>query len=168
MCEARKIFASSCTQSLDSGLSRHDGTIRASLTHARSVAAECLEHVDDLATLLDEPGTKGEPVEPRPDKKVGRELSQPDGVCSVISCTCRFNGRGIMPMSNHAARQGHAILRTILIALSIVVLAICVLMWWVTAFDAAQPMASGQKSALLHAPPSTDSTPSADAHAPGS
>ncbi|WP_243050820.1 hypothetical protein [Dyella sp. RRB7] len=53
-----------------------------------------------------------------------------------------------MPMSNHAARQGHVILRTVLIALSIVVLAVCVLMWWVTAFGTAQPMASAESPAL--------------------
>lgn len=47
-----------------------------------------------------------------------------------------------MPMSNHAARQGHVILRTVLIALSIVVLAVCVLMWWVTVFGTAEPMAA--------------------------
>ncbi|WP_430392409.1 hypothetical protein [Dyella sp. 20L07] len=54
-----------------------------------------------------------------------------------------------MPMSNHVARQGHAILRTILIALSIVVLAICVLMWWVTAFDATQSIADDGTSASI-------------------
>jgi cell division septal protein FtsQ len=42
-----------------------------------------------------------------------------------------------MPMSSHAARQGHVILRTVLIALSIVVLAVCVLMWWLTADSSA-------------------------------
>ncbi|WP_199099062.1 hypothetical protein [Dyella sp. ASV21] len=47
-----------------------------------------------------------------------------------------------MPMSSQAARTGHAILRAVLIVLSIVVLAVCVLMWWVTQFEAAQPMAS--------------------------
>jgi hypothetical protein len=52
-----------------------------------------------------------------------------------------------MPMSNHAARQGHVILRTVLIALSIVVLAVCVLMWWVTVFGTVEPMASADGSA---------------------
>jgi hypothetical protein len=57
-----------------------------------------------------------------------------------------------MPMSSHAARQGHVILRTVLIALSIVVLAVCVLMWWLTAFGPAEPMATADSSAI-HASP---------------
>lgn len=47
-----------------------------------------------------------------------------------------------MPMSNPAARQGHVILRAVLTALSIAVLLACVLMWWMTMFDASQPVAS--------------------------
>jgi hypothetical protein len=57
-----------------------------------------------------------------------------------------------MPMSSHAARQGHVILRTVLIALSIVVLAVCVLMWWLTAFGSAEPMATTDSTAI-HASP---------------
>jgi len=55
-----------------------------------------------------------------------------------------------MPMSNHAARSGHVILRTVLIALSIAVLVVCMLMWWFTVFDAAQPMADTQGAATSH------------------
>ena len=47
-----------------------------------------------------------------------------------------------MPMSSHIAREGHVILRTVLMALSIIVLAVCVLMWWVTPSGAPEPMAA--------------------------
>lgn len=57
-----------------------------------------------------------------------------------------------MPMSNHIAREGHVILRTVLIALSIVVLAVCVLMWWVTAFGSAEPMATADGSGGYSSP----------------
>jgi hypothetical protein len=57
-----------------------------------------------------------------------------------------------MPMSNHVARQGHVILRSVLIALSIVVLAVCVLMWWVTAFGTPEPMATADGSASYSSP----------------
>jgi HAMP domain-containing protein len=57
-----------------------------------------------------------------------------------------------MPMSNHVARQGHVILRTVLIALSIVVLAVCVLMWWVTVFGTAEPMANADGPASYSSP----------------
>jgi hypothetical protein len=60
-----------------------------------------------------------------------------------------------MPMSNPAARQGHVILRVVLTALSIAVLLACVLMWWMTMFDGAQPVASssgGQGQAAAAAP----------------
>jgi hypothetical protein len=47
-----------------------------------------------------------------------------------------------MPISSHIARQGHVILRTVLMALSVIVLAVCVLMWWVTAFGTSETMAA--------------------------
>ncbi|MHA6206034.1 hypothetical protein ACXU4B_16530 [Dyella soli] len=56
-----------------------------------------------------------------------------------------------MPMSNHAARKDHVILRTVLIALSIIVLLVCVLMWWVTAFDSVQQMAAASRPSVHHA-----------------
>jgi len=46
-----------------------------------------------------------------------------------------------MPMSRHIAREGHVILRTVLMALSIIVLAVCALMWWVTASTTSESMA---------------------------
>jgi hypothetical protein len=47
-----------------------------------------------------------------------------------------------MPMSRHVAREGHVILRTVLVALSIIVLAVCVLMWWVTASTTSKSIAA--------------------------
>ena len=54
-----------------------------------------------------------------------------------------------MPMSNHAAREGHVILRVVLIALSILVLMVCALMWWFTASDAYQSMAGAHAPAVV-------------------
>ncbi|WP_158543548.1 hypothetical protein [Dyella solisilvae] len=56
-----------------------------------------------------------------------------------------------MPVSSHAAREGHVILRVVLIALSILVLMVCALMWWYTASDTYQSMAGA------HAPPVVES-----------
>ena len=61
-----------------------------------------------------------------------------------------------MPMSNHAAREGHVILRVVLIALSILVLMVCALMWWYTAFDSFQSMA-GTHAPVVHATSEADS-----------
>ncbi|WP_243042229.1 hypothetical protein [Dyella sedimenti] len=58
-----------------------------------------------------------------------------------------------MPMTNPAARQGHVILRAVLVALSIAVLAVCLLMWWLTVFDTAQPMAAAHPPAAMAASP---------------
>lgn len=57
-----------------------------------------------------------------------------------------------MTTSNHAARSGHVILRVVLTALSIAVLLACVLMWWMTMFDAPQPVASSSGAAMAAAP----------------
>lgn len=58
------------------------------------------------------------------------------------------NGRDIMPMSDHAARSGHVILRVVLTVLSIAVLLACMLMWWVTTIDTPMPMATSPASTL--------------------
>ncbi|HET6555140.1 MAG TPA: hypothetical protein VFG49_16565 [Dyella sp.] len=50
-----------------------------------------------------------------------------------------------MRMSNHVARQGHVILRAVLTALSIAVLLVCMLMWWMTMFGTPQPVASSSQ-----------------------
>jgi hypothetical protein len=61
--------------------------------------------------------------------------------------------RDIMPMSSHADRQGHVVLRTVLIALSIVVLLVCVLMWWVTVFGNSEPLVSLRAPLPAHSQP---------------